>query len=156
MERRKFLSWVGLGWLASSLPVALAACTPEAPPAASPSPAAQKPASPASPSPAQPTAGFIQVGTVAQLDAGPIVDPKSPLGPIAVVRAAGKVVALDTTCPHKGCVTSWQAAQSQFVCPCHAATFTADGTFVKGPTQQSLKAYEAKVEGSSVLVRAKA
>ncbi|MFM5891932.1 MAG: cytochrome B6, partial [Dolichospermum sp.] len=29
MKRRDFINWVGLGFLASSLPVAIAACSPE-------------------------------------------------------------------------------------------------------------------------------
>ncbi|MFO0173750.1 MAG: cytochrome B6, partial [Aphanizomenon sp.] len=29
MKRRDFINWVGLGCLASSLPVAIAACSPE-------------------------------------------------------------------------------------------------------------------------------
>lgn len=31
MKRRDFIHWVGLGWLATSLPIAIAACSPEAP-----------------------------------------------------------------------------------------------------------------------------
>ena len=27
MDRRAFLTWVGVGWVASSLPIALAACS---------------------------------------------------------------------------------------------------------------------------------
>ena len=53
MKRRDFINWVGLGCLASSLPVAIAACSPESKTSAKPGPT---------------TKPWQKVGTVAQLN----------------------------------------------------------------------------------------
>ncbi|MBD1808302.1 hypothetical protein H6F98_23020 [Microcoleus sp. FACHB-SPT15] len=51
MNRREFITWVGVGGIASSLPVALAACSPK-------STESESPASPSRPD------GFQSVGTI--------------------------------------------------------------------------------------------
>ena len=73
MNRRAFLNWVGVGWLASSLPVAIAACASQTTPAQSPSPSAK--------------GGFKSVGTVAQLSkSNQLLNKNSPVGAVLVVR----------------------------------------------------------------------
>jgi Rieske Fe-S protein len=44
-------------------------------------------------------------------------------------------------CTHKGCFVGWRADQNRFLCPCHAATFTADGRVTGGPAPTDLKSY---------------
>lgn len=142
MDRRTFLSWVGMGWVASSLPVALAACTSSSPPTTQ-SPAASSPRAD----------GFVKVGTTAALDAGAIVLPKSPVGPVAVVRHQGVLAAVNPTCTHQGCTVAWQPS-GEYVCPCHQAKFSATGGVVgQGPTRIPLKVYQVQIEGSDVLVK---
>jgi cytochrome b6-f complex iron-sulfur subunit len=152
MDRRNFLSWVGVGALASSLPVALAACT------------AQKDGTGTSSesssvaSPAARADGFAPVGKVADLDAaGFVAAPKFAGGPVVVVRDPKRkdaAIAVNATCPHKGCVVDWKAEQQAFVCPCHAAAFGSDGAVKKGPAEQPLKSFTVKIEGDQVLVKA--
>lgn len=169
MDRRTFLSWVGVGWIASSLPVALVACSDDRQAATPPSPATDKksptpaaasgdnksspmPASPAAEGNKQRSGGFISVGTIAQLETGAIVAPKSAIGPVAVVRYQGNLVAVNPTCTHKGCVVDWQPS-GEYVCPCHQAKFSATGSVTKGPATVPLKVYQAKIEGNEVLVK---
>jgi len=144
MKRRDFINWVGLGCLASSLPVAIAACSPETSTSAKPANAATK--------------GWQKVGTVAQLDkTGQLLVEKSPIGPVLVVgtsKAAKKLIAVNPTCSHQGCIIPWNAKESKFVCPCHGAKFAADGKVQEGPAKKPLKTYQAKIEGGSVLVQA--
>lgn len=149
MDRRTFLSWVGMGWVASSLPVALAACTANNSSTTTSSPIGTSPAS-------QPRSdGFIKVGTVAELDAGAIVLSESAIGPVAVVRNQGVLAAVNPTCTHKGCTVAWQSGE--YVCPCHQAKFSSTGVVVgQVPTRIPLKTYQAKIEGSDVLVKATA
>lgn len=152
MDRRNFLSWVGVGALASSLPVALAACTAQKDGAGSSSES----------SPVASTAarsdGFVSVGKVADLDsAGFVAAPKFAAGPVVVVRDPKRkdaVIAVNATCPHKGCVVDWKAEQQAFVCPCHAAAFALDGAVKKGPAEKPLKPFTVKIEGDQVLVKA--
>lgn len=147
MDRRSFLSWVGLGWLASSLPVAIAACsnqTASTPPTVT---------AIGTPSPD----GFQAVSTVADLDkAGQLIVKDFPGGAVLVVKdaATGGVAAVNPTCTHKGCVVAWKADKKAFVCPCHDAEFAADGKVLEGPATAALKTFTAKIEGDSVLVKA--
>ena len=144
MDRRTFLSWVGLGWLAASLPVALVACNSETPSASS------------TPAAAPRDDGFVQVGTVAALEKGAIVLEESSIGPVAVARNNGDLVAVNPTCTHKGCTVAWQPS-GEYVCPCHQAKYSPTGTILgTGPTTVPLKVLQAKIEGDAVLVKANA
>src|SRR5438067_1114451 len=48
-------------------------------------------------------------------------------------RQAGTIQAFDPTCPHLGCHVQYQAAQGQFICPCHGGVFGKDGSRISGP-----------------------
>jgi cytochrome b6-f complex iron-sulfur subunit len=143
MKRREFINWVGLGWIASSLPVAIAACSSETTTQAN--------------SPNNSTAQTWQkVGTVAQLDQkGQLLAQNSPVGPILVVGTSKSksLIAVNPTCTHKGCTLGWQAKKNQLVCPCHDAEFGPDGKVQKGPAEKPLKTFTAKIEGDAVLVK---
>jgi cytochrome b6-f complex iron-sulfur subunit len=140
MNRRDFINWVGLGWLASSVPVVIAACSSQS---TSTSTSA--------------TAGSWQtVGTVAELDsAGFLLAKNSPVGSLLIVGTSKteNLMAVDPTCTHKGCTVEWKAATKAFVCPCHNAEFGVDGKAQKGPTTTPLKTYAAKIEGNSVVAK---
>lgn len=139
MNRRGFLTWVGVGWLASSLPVAIVACFSQITRSES---APQK-------------SGFQTVGTTTELDkTGKLLLKKSPFGPILVVRAAvgKKLVAINPTCTHKGCAVEWLGSPQKFHCPCHDAEFGLGGEVLKGPAKKPLGTYTAKIEGDLVLV----
>lgn len=138
MDRRAFLNWVGVGWLASSLPLAIAACSPT---------------SQAKPNKSQ--GGFKSVGTVAQLSkTNQLLNKNSPVGTVLVVRTSptSNVSAVNPTCTHAGCAVNWAAKSQKFVCPCHGSEFGIDGKVLKGPASKPLKTYKAKIEGDSVLV----
>ncbi|WP_066379935.1 MULTISPECIES: ubiquinol-cytochrome c reductase iron-sulfur subunit [unclassified Anabaena] len=139
MKRRDFINWVGLGWIASSLPVAIAACTSNN---TTPTTSA--------------TNDWQTVGTVAELDkAGQLLVNDSPAAAVLVVgtSTAKNLIAVNPTCTHQGCTVAWQAASQKFVCPCHGAEYGVDGTVQKDPATKPLKTYAAKIEGSSVVVK---
>lgn len=137
MNRRTFMTWVGVGGLASSLPVALAAC------------------SPTNKTESSPNIEFQPVGSVEELDKSSQLLKKSPVGSVLVVRTAAtnELSAVNPTCTHAGCVVQWQGTQEKFVCPCHGSEFGTDGKVLKGPAKNPLKTYQAKIEGNSVLVK---
>lgn len=154
MNRREFLTWVGAGALATSLPVVIAACTPET--ATTPSPPPTNNSTTPSAAPAG-SDGFQVVGSVAELDkAGQILNKQLPNNPVLVIRNpadANSLLAVNPTCTHKGCGVVWQAGEKVFDCPCHDSDFAPDGKALKGPATQPLKTYEAKIEGDSILVK---
>lgn len=136
MKRRDFMNWVGLGWLASSLPVAIAACSTQSTPSAS--------------------GDWQTVGTTAQLDkTGQLLVENSPVGNVLVVGTSKteNLIAVNPTCTHKGCTVEWQAKAKKFVCPCHGAEYGVDGKVQKEPATKPLKTYAAKIEGDSVVVK---
>lgn len=138
MKRREFVNWVGFGVLASSLPMAIAACRP--------GDTADAP---------QREDGFSEIGTVADLDAAGVLTHPSVQGmPVAVRRdpANGEaLIAVSTFCPHQGCTVEWDG--DLYACPCHEAQFTAEGELVQGPAEEGLTGAEARLEGDLVLVR---
>lgn len=142
MKRRDFINWVGLGCLASSLPVAIAACSPESKTSAKPGPT---------------TKPWQKVGTVAQLNkTGQLLAENSPIAAVLVIgtsKDTKNLIAVNPTCTHEGCTIDWKAKENKFVCPCHGAEFTRDGKIKQSPAKKPLKTYQVKIEGASVLVQ---
>jgi len=150
------MNWVGVSFMATSLPVAIAACTPAEEPVATdavePDPCA---------APAQAVAsdaredGFAALGTVDELDsAGFLSDKSFAGGPVIAIRDpanADSVIALNSTCTHQGCGVAWEG--SEFACPCHGSKFSAEGDATEGPATEPLTSYEAMIEGDQVLVK---
>lgn len=144
MDRRTFLSWVGVGAIASSLPVAIAACTSSSSAATATKKATR-------------TDGFTAVGSVKALSqTGFIQNKKFASGPLLVVRDpanTAKLIAVNSTCTHKGCAVDWKASAKEFVCPCHGSKFKADGSVANGPAQKPLAKFTVKTEGDTILVK---
>jgi cytochrome b6-f complex iron-sulfur subunit len=143
MDRRAFLAWVGVGAIASSLPVAIAACI------SSSAATSTKKVTRAD--------GYIAVGSVRVLNqTGFIQNKKFASGPLLVVRdpaSKTKLMAVNSTCTHKGCSVDWKAGTKEFVCPCHSSKFKADGSVKNGPAQKPLAKFIVKTEGDLILVK---
>jgi cytochrome b6-f complex iron-sulfur subunit len=140
MDRRAFMTFVSLGLLADCLPMAIAA-------SAAPKFKLAKARSD----------GFVAVGTVNELQTkGVIKAPQFPGKPLLIIRSpqnSSKVIAVNSTCTHKGCEVDWKAKNNQFVCPCHGAKYSPDGNVVKGPATRALTSFKTKIEGNLVLVK---
>jgi menaquinol-cytochrome c reductase iron-sulfur subunit len=65
----------------------------------------------------------------------------------------GRLAVLSSICPHLGCTVPWNKEKKEFVCPCHGATFAADGSRVSGPSLRGMDALETSVQGGQLLVR---
>ena len=156
MKRREFGNLMGLGLIATSLPVAIAACdssdtTADAPDAAAP---AAEDTSAIDETPRED--GFAALGTVADLDANGYLAKKSFIaGPVIAIRDpdnADSVIALNSMCTHQGCSVAWE--DGTFACPCHGSAFGTDGSVVTGPATEPLGSYEAMIDCDLVLVKA--
>ncbi|MDJ0733615.1 MAG: ubiquinol-cytochrome c reductase iron-sulfur subunit [Nostocaceae cyanobacterium] len=136
MNRRDFISWVGVGGVASFLPVAIAACSSQ-----NSSPASQE---------------WQKVGSLQELDRkGELLNENTSAGSVLVVGTSksGNLNAVNPTCTHAGCTVAWKAADKKFACPCHGSEYEIDGQVKKGPAKKPLTAYQVKIEGDSVLVK---
>ncbi|MGB3493469.1 MAG: ubiquinol-cytochrome c reductase iron-sulfur subunit [Elainellaceae cyanobacterium] len=149
MKRREFINWVGLGVLASSLPVAIAACQPT-------DPASDSTSEDAATSDTPREDGFAEIGTVAELDDAGVISDKTFQGEqVLVIRDPGNpetVLAVSSLCTHQGCSVEWRDS-NQFFCPCHSSAFSPDGSVTAGPATEPLPVFEAKIESDVVLVK---
>ena len=87
----------------------------------------------------------------------------APAGQKIVVTRLGSdgvpedFIALSSVCPHLGCAVHWQAADSQFFCPCHNGAFSSVGEPLSGPpkdSDQPLSRYPLKVENDLLFIEA--
>jgi cytochrome b6-f complex iron-sulfur subunit len=133
MKRRDFINWVGLGTIASSLPVAIAACSAEVT-----------------------SEDWLSVGTVADLDQeGELLVQQWPTVNVLVVgtSASENLIAVDPRCTHRDCTVKWQTEGNKFSCGCHGAEYDTSGQVLQGPATEPLKTFTAKIENNSVLVK---
>jgi menaquinol-cytochrome c reductase iron-sulfur subunit len=65
----------------------------------------------------------------------------------------GQLCVLTSVCPHLGCTVPWNRKKRQFVCPCHGATFSPDGSRVSGPSLRGMDALETSVADGQLQVR---
>ncbi|MEA5571171.1 ubiquinol-cytochrome c reductase iron-sulfur subunit [Calothrix sp. UHCC 0171] len=137
MNRRDFITLFGIGGIASSLPLAIAACSPEK-------------------STTTVSQDWQNIGTVAELDkTGQLLNENSPVGKVLVVGTskANNIVAVNPTCTHKGCKVDWKATENKFLCPCHQSAFAGDGKVLEGPATKPLATYAVKIEGDAVFAK---
>ncbi len=139
MNRRNFLNWVGIGWIASSLPVAIAACS-----------------SKETKQNTSESQEWQEVGTSEELNTnGKLLAKNTSVGEVLLVKTSvpGDLVAVNPICTHAGCTVEWKADTNKFVCPCHGSEFGVAGKVEKAPATTALKTYAVKVEGEKVLIR---
>ena len=71
---------------------------------------------------------------------------------VLIRKRGGGLVALSAVCTHLGCIVQWQKEKEQFLCPCHAGLYTADGTVVSGPPPKPLEKIPFAVNGGTILI----
>jgi menaquinol-cytochrome c reductase iron-sulfur subunit len=65
----------------------------------------------------------------------------------------GQLQVLTSICPHLGCTVPWNKEKEQFVCPCHGAAFSPDGTRVSGPSLRGMDSLQTSIENGQLKVR---
>lgn len=68
-------------------------------------------------------------------------------------NSQGQLCVLTSICPHLGCTIPWNKEKKQFACPCHGATFAADGTRLGGPSLRGMDTLQTSVQDGQLLVR---
>jgi glycine/D-amino acid oxidase-like deaminating enzyme/nitrite reductase/ring-hydroxylating ferredoxin subunit len=64
---------------------------------------------------------------------------RSGLKKLAVYKDLGGVVhTCSATCPHMGCIVTWNGAERTWDCPCHGSRFDPQGKVVNGPANSNL------------------
>ena len=151
MNRRDFVRWMSVGAIAVSLPVAIAACTPDSDSSNGTGEGAKADKADAG---SANSGEFVLVGTTAELiQQGYVVDETALSEPVIVIQDPANldgVVALSGKCTHSGCMVAWQ--EDLFACPCHGSKFNPDGSVVEGPAIEPLARYATRLEGDNILV----
>ena len=63
------------------------------------------------------------------------------------------VRAMQSTCTHLGCRTSYDRRSKRILCPCHGGVFDTQGNVVDGPPPAPLPTLTTKVDNGQVLVQ---
>ncbi|HBG05641.1 MAG: cytochrome B6 [Geobacteraceae bacterium GWC2_58_44] len=71
---------------------------------------------------------------------------------VLVRTKTGETVALSAVCTHLGCIVQWVKQSQDFLCPCHAGQFTADGTVLSGPPPKPLAKIPVSVAEGKITV----
>ena len=151
MNRREFMTWAGAGLLATSFPVALAACSSSVTTKPSPSTLPVPSALP------EDGAALRPIASLTDLKPGAPFEGKIDGKPFAISGNPSKpesIVAVNPSCTHKGCITPWNAETKQFVCPCHGASFDDSGKVLKGPADKPLASYAITVKDGKIFTKA--
>ncbi len=61
-------------------------------------------------------------------------------------------LALSRTCPHLGCVVTYDPVSNQFVCPCHQSRFSLEGKYLAGPAKKDLKRLKVTKTNGELIV----
>ncbi|MCA6589004.1 MAG: ubiquinol-cytochrome c reductase iron-sulfur subunit [Pseudanabaena sp. M090S1SP1A06QC] len=153
MDRRKLLSWFGLGWLVSLIPSSLLGCSDSNPNTSVPSTSVASTKSAPESVVAAPSKNFKVIGTVAQLDKdGVLITSDKQIAIVRDPKNKDSLLAVSRTCTHNGCKVNWQTDKKVYVCPCHDAKFAPDGTVLEEPAKKPLTTYTAKIDQGQVLV----
>lgn len=58
---------------------------------------------------------------------------------VFIDKVGDDYVAMSATCTHLGCRVAWDAASTQYKCPCHGGVFNRQGEVVAGPPPEGLR-----------------
>lgn len=73
-------------------------------------------------------------------------------GVIVALTKNNTYIAVSSACPHEGVQVQFNGTQNQFICTAHNSVFTAEGSRVSGPTPRGLTQYKTALSGSSLRV----
>ncbi len=71
---------------------------------------------------------------------------------VVVHKRDGALVALSAVCTHLGCIVQWEKDKQDFLCPCHAGRYTADGIVISGPPPRPLPKLPFTVSDGNITI----
>jgi cytochrome b6-f complex iron-sulfur subunit len=151
LNRRAFLSYFSIGWLTSCFPMILAICDPRKTIAQASTThenllIANKDIAKSV------VNGFTVIGSTSELKKTGYLETK---GITVLINPdhPNKLVAVNPKCTHNGCDVKCSTGEKKYECPCHGASFDANGAVLKGPATKPLSTYPVKIVGTQVLVK---
>ena len=71
---------------------------------------------------------------------------------VLVRKESGDLIVLSAVCTHLGCIVQWQRERQDFLCPCHAGRYTADGAVISGPPPRPLARIPFTVANGTITI----
>ena len=96
--------------------------------------------------------GPIQVARSTEIAEGAAKAVKVGAINVLIIRTGGKLVAVNPKCTHLGCLVKWESKTLKIKCPCHSATFEADGTKPTTPADRPLPSFPVTEADNKVVV----
>jgi cytochrome b6-f complex iron-sulfur subunit len=127
MDRRTFIKWVGIGWVAFAAVVAgygtmvMRYLFPNVL--------------------FEPKQSF-RAGYPNEYQVGEVSERWKDQHGVWLVRDSEKIFALSTVCTHLGCTPNWLANEDKFKCPCHGSGFYTTGINFEGPAPRPLERFK--------------
>jgi cytochrome b6-f complex iron-sulfur subunit len=141
MDRKNFLSQVGVGAAAFLAPICLggiAGCG-----------KSSTSSTPSVPSPPSSVDFTLDVSSGALASNGGFLVSQG----ILVARTnVGAFLAVSAACTHQGTTVNYNAANNNFVCPNHGAQFSSTGMVTLGPATTNLKSYNTSLTNSTLRI----
>ncbi len=73
-------------------------------------------------------------------------------GVIVAKTNVGEYIAVSAACTHQGTNVQFQSANNRFHCPSHGANFNTNGTVQNGPANSALTKYNTNLSGNMLRV----
>lgn len=101
--------------------------------------AATGPSVTSAPTTTAPTSPTLGPATSVPVGGGKLLEDPIRFQPLWVLQpTAGQFVAVSAVCTHRGCTVGYSPSSRRFLCPCHGAVFSTDGTVLSGPAPYPL------------------
>ena len=71
---------------------------------------------------------------------------------VFIERAGSRLRCISAVCTHLGCLVKWDADKTVYQCPCHGASFAADGQCLTGPASRPLPFARLSIDSDGRLV----
>jgi cytochrome b6-f complex iron-sulfur subunit len=135
MDRKEFLSMLGLGAATTVLITCAQACKKSNPASTAPSVDFTLNLTDAANAPLKTNGGYIYSN-----------------GAIVARSVSGAYLAVSQACTHEGVSVQYQSSQNDFYCSAHGSSFSTNGAVIGGPAPSNLKSYNTALSGNNLHV----
>lgn len=73
-------------------------------------------------------------------------------GVIIAKTTSGSYLAVSSRCPHEGVTVNFSSGNNQFICNAHNSVFSSTGSRISGPANTGLTQYKTSLSGTSLRV----
>ncbi len=146
MERKEFLSLIGLGSASALAAVCMGGCAKSTETTTTPG----QPTQPTTPTNVNITLDLTLPANAALTNPGGYIYTG---GIIVAKTTTGSFIAVSQACTHQGTTIQYEGTNKRFYCPNHGATFTDTGAFIAGPDSlAALKQFKTSLSGNILTI----